>query len=113
MTTAYPQQEDVTLAVLCHLSVFGFGLIAPLVIYLISKDDPAKQMTRWHAAEALNFHLSLLIYGIVSVILILVLIGIVLLLALGVAAVVLGIIAAIAASERKPYRYPLTLRFVS
>jgi uncharacterized Tic20 family protein len=108
----YPQQEDVTLSVLCHLSVFGFGLIAPLVIYLISKDDPYKQMTRWHAAEALNFHLSLLIYGIVSVILILVLVGIVLLLALGVTAVVLGIIAAIAASERKPYRYPLTIHFV-
>ncbi len=112
MTHPYPQQEDVTLSVLCHLSVFGFGLIGPLVIYLISKDDPGKQMTRWHASEALNFHLSLLIYSVVSVILILVLIGIVLLIALGIAAVVLGIVAAVAASERKPYRYPLTIRFV-
>jgi uncharacterized Tic20 family protein len=112
MTTPYAQQEDVTLSVLCHLSVFGFGLIGPLVIYLISKDDPTKQMTRWHAAEALNFHLSLLLYTVVSVVLILVLIGILLLIALGIAAVVLGILAAIAASERKPYRYPLIVRFV-
>lgn len=108
----YPRQEDVVLPVLAHLSIFGFGLILPLVLYLISKDDPRKQMTRWHAAEALNFHLSLLIYGIVSTVLTLVIIGFVLLLALGIGAVVLAIIAAIAAAERKPYRYPLTIRFV-
>jgi uncharacterized Tic20 family protein len=112
MTMPPPHQEDVTLSVLCHLSVFGFGLIFPLIVYLISKDDPGKQMTRWHAAEALNFHLSLLIYTFVSVVLILVLIGIVLLIGLGITAVVLGILAAVAASERKPYRYPLTIHFV-
>jgi uncharacterized Tic20 family protein len=109
---AYPPQEDVTLSVLCHLSLFVLGLVGPLVVYLIAKDDPAKPMTRWHAAEALNFHLSLLIYAIVSAVLVLVLIGIVLLLVLGLASVVLAIVAAVAAGRREPYRYPLTIRFV-
>ena len=107
-----PPQEDVTLSVLCHLSLFAFGLIGPLVVYLIAKDDPAKPMTRYHAAEALNFHLSLLIYAIVSVVLILVLIGIVLLIAIAVGGAVLAIVAAVAAARREAYRYPLTIRFV-
>jgi uncharacterized Tic20 family protein len=107
-----PPAEDVTLSVLAHLSLFAFSLIGPLVLYLIVKDDPTKPMTRHHAAEALNFHLSLMIYGIVSLVLILVIVGIFMLIALGIGAVVLAIIAAVAAGNRQPYRYPLTIRFV-
>jgi uncharacterized Tic20 family protein len=95
-----------------HLSIFAFSLIGPLVLFLVVKDDQTKPMTRWHAAEALNFHLSLLIYSIVSAILILVIIGIFLLIAIVIAGAVLGIIAAVAASKREAYRYPLTIRFV-
>ena len=108
-----PPVEDTTLAVLVHLSLFMFGLIGPLVVYLISKDDPYKPMTRHHAAEALNFHLTLLIAAVVSIILVFVIIGIFLLLAIGISATVLAIVAAVAASRREPYRYPLTIRFVS
>jgi uncharacterized Tic20 family protein len=108
----YTQQEDTTLAVLAHLSIFAFGLIGPLVLFLVVKDDPQKPMTRWHAAEALNFHLSLLIYAIASVVLILVLVGILMLIALAIVGPVLGIVAAVAASKREAYRYPLTIRFV-
>lgn len=104
--------EDVTLAVLVHLSFFALGLIGPLVVYLIAKDDTAKPMTRHHAAEALNFHLSLLVYGIVSVVLILVVVGILLLLVLAVGGAVLAVVAAVAAGRREAYRYPLTIRFV-
>jgi uncharacterized Tic20 family protein len=107
-----PPAEDTTLSVLVHLSLFAFGLIGPLVVYLISKDDPYKPMTRHHAAEALNFHLSLMIYGAVSAVLILVIIGIFLLIGVFVTGAILAIIAAVAASKREPYRYPLTIRFV-
>ena len=106
-----PQAEDTTWAVLAHLSIFAFALLAPLVIYLVKKDE--SPFTRHHAAEALNFHITLTIAAIVSVILIFVVVGIFLLLALVIAGPVLGIIAAIAASRRQPYRYPLTIRFVS
>jgi uncharacterized Tic20 family protein len=78
-----PPAEDTTWAVLAHLSFFAFGLIAPLVIYLVKKDE--SPFTRHHAAEALNF----------------------------IAGAVLAILAAIAASRREAYRYPLTIRFVS
>ena len=107
-----PPVEDVTLSVLVHLSLFAFSLIGPLIVYLIVKDDPYKPMTRHHAVEALNFHLSLLVYGIVSLILVLVLVGIVMLVALAITAVVLAIVAAVAAGNRQPYRYPLTIRMV-
>lgn len=96
-----------------HLSLFTFGLVGPLIVYLIAKDDPYKPMTRHHAAEALNFHLTLLIAVFASLLLILVIVGLFLLLAIGITATVLAIIAAIAASNREPYRYPLTIRFVS
>ncbi len=114
----YPQQayvppaEVAVLPVLAHLSLFVFGLVGPLVLFLIVKDDPNKPMTRHHAAEALNFHISLAIYAIVSVILILVIIGIFMLIALAITSVVLTILAAVAAGNRQPYRYPLTLRFI-
>lgn len=107
-----PPVEDSTLSVLVHLSLFAFSLIGPLVLYLVVKDDPTKPMTRHHAAEALNFHLSLFIYAIVSVVLILVIVGIFLLIALGIGSVVLAIVAAVAAGNRQPYRYPLTIHFV-
>ena len=107
-----PPQEDTTLSVLVHLSLFVFSLVGPLVLFLIVKDDPTKPMTRHHAVEALNFHISLMIYGIVSLVLILVIIGIFMLIALAIASVVLAIVAAVAAGNRQPYRYPLTIRFV-
>lgn len=106
-----PSSEDRTWALLAHLSIFVLGIIGPLVIYLVKKDE--SPFTRQHAAEALNFHITLLIASIVSAVLILVLIGILLLLALGVAAVVLAIVAAVAASKGQPYRYPLTWHVVS
>ena len=108
----YPPPEDTTLSVLVHLSLFAFSLLGPLVLYLVVKDDPTKPMTRHHAAEALNFHLTLLIATIVSTVLILVVIGIFLLIALVIGAIVLAILAAVAAGNRQPYRYPLTIRFV-
>lgn len=115
MTQAWtppPAQEDTALSVLTHLSLFAFGLIGPLVLFLVVKDDPNKQMTRWHAVESLNFHLSLLVYGLVSLVLCLILVGFVLLAVLAIGSVVLAIVAAVAASNRQPYRYPLTIRFI-
>jgi len=97
--------------VLAHLSIFVFALLGPLVIYLVFKDS--SPMTRHHAAEALNFHLTLLIASIVAGILVIVLIGFVLLMGLFVYGIVMAIIAAVAAGNRQPYRYPLTIRFVS
>lgn len=108
---------DKTWGILAHLSpIVGwfipyFGnIIAPLVIWLIKKDtDPFAEAC---AKEALNFQISLSIYGFVVFLLCFIVIGIFLIPVLFVAAIVLMIIAAVKASNGEVYRYPLTLRLI-
>jgi uncharacterized protein len=107
---AAPQNEDTVWAVLAHLSIFVFALLGPLVIYLVKRDT--SPFTRYHAAEALNFHITLAIASVVSGVLVLVLIGIFLLIAIFIGGAVLGVLAALAAGRGQTYRYPFTIRFV-
>ncbi len=105
-----PSQDEKTMALLSHVLTFVAGFLAPLIIYLIKKDESA--FVRAHAAESLNFQISLTIYCIAAVILIIVVVGIFLLIGLGLAAFVLVILATIKASEGKDFKYPFTIRFV-
>jgi uncharacterized Tic20 family protein len=105
-----PSSDDTTWAVLAHLSYFVLGLIAPLVIYLVKKDSP---FARQQAAEAFNFHVTLLLAAIVSGVLVLVIIGIFLLLAVLLGGAVLSVVAAVRSGRGEAYRYPLTIRFLS
>lgn len=103
-------------AMAAHLSAFlgawvALALLGPLVVWLIKRDD--HPFIRAHATEALNFNISVLIYLAIGVILAFVLIGIPLLVALGIAWLVLTIVAAVRAANGEDYRYPLTIRFVS
>ena len=82
----------------------------PLVVYLAMRQE--SEYVAENAREALNFHISVLIYGLVCVLLLFVVIGFPLLIALGIAAFVLAIIGAVKASNGECYRYPLTLRLV-
>ncbi|MES2476545.1 MAG: DUF4870 domain-containing protein [Verrucomicrobiota bacterium] len=109
--TPQPNSDDKIWIIFCHLSLLlGIGFLLPLVVYLVKKEDsPA---TAEHAREALNFHISVYLYGFICFLLIFVAIGLVLLPLLGLASAVLAIVAAIKASEGKPYRYPLTIRLV-
>jgi uncharacterized Tic20 family protein len=102
--------EDTLWAVLAHLSFFVLGLIAPLVILLTSGER--SPFIRGHAAEALNFHITVLIASVVSFALIFVVVGIFLLPAVLIAAAVFSVLAAVAAGRGQPYRYPVNLRLV-
>jgi uncharacterized Tic20 family protein len=103
--------NDKMLAILCHLSFFlGVGFVLPLIVYLLKRDESA--FVRSHSSEVLNFHLSILIYGICSFVLILVLIGIPLLILIAVFAFICAIVGAIKASNNEFFFYPLTIRFV-
>jgi hypothetical protein len=93
-----------------HLSFFVFGLIGPLIIMVTKGNDSA--YVREQAVEALNFHITVLLAGVASAILILVLIGIFTLLATAVMAIVFTIMAAIATNRGERYRYPINLRLV-
>ena len=99
-------------AAAAHLIPFvGLSFIAPLIIWLIKRDEDA--FAEYHAREALNFQISLIIYFIVSAIMIIILIGLVLLVVVAIFAFIVMIIAGVKAASGQLYRYPLTIRFVS
>ncbi|MDP9433212.1 MAG: DUF4870 domain-containing protein [Actinomycetota bacterium] len=104
--------DDTIWAVLGHLSAFvSLPILVPLVIYLVKKDT--SPFVRHHAAEALNFHITMTIASFVAALLLFVLIGFVLLPALVIFVIIVTVLAAVAAGKGEPYRYPLSIRFLS
>lgn len=115
-------------AVLAHLSalaplVLGVPLpfLGPLVVWLLARDRG--DFATSQSAEALNFNISWLLWGLAILIagaaaavptLGLTLIPVALVFAaVAIAWLVLVIVAAVAASRGERYRYPLTIRFLS
>jgi uncharacterized protein len=110
-----PPDQERLWAMLAHLLSFvaayiALGFLAPLVVLLIF--GPRSAYVRAHAVESLNFNLSWLIYAIVGVVLLVIGIGLLILIALGIAYVVLVIIASVRANNGEFFRYPLTIRFI-
>ena len=109
--TLTPKGNEKIWSMLSHLSaLLGVGFILPLVVYLAMRQE--SKYVAENAREALNFHLSVLIYCLCCVPLVFILIGIPLLIIIGVGSLVLAIIATVKASDGHSYRYPLTLRLV-
>ena len=114
----YAQQADQQTrqtAMFLHLSQFaGYvipfaGLIAPILIWQMKKNDmPAIDA---HGKVVMNWILSAIIYGVISVILMFVLIGIPMLLALGLMAVIFPIVGGIKANNGELWKYPLSISF--
>ncbi len=103
-----PNSDDQLWIVFSHISLLlGVGILLPLIVYLVKKDDSPRVSN--HAKEALNFHISIIIYSLACGI---TCVGIPLIPFIGIAAMVLSIIAAVKASDPVQYRYPLTLRLV-
>ena len=102
---------------LCHLTALvGFvgiplgNILGPLVIWLIKKNEiPAVDR---HGKESLNFQISMVIYGIVAGLLAFIVIGIPILIGLGIADLVLVIIASIKVNNGEEFEYPITIRFI-
>ena len=101
-------------SVLCHLSYFfGFALLSflfPLTVFLVMRSD--SPYVTHHAKEALNFHLSILIYALCCVPLCFIVIGVPLLIIIGLGGVICSIVAAVKASDGVFYQYPFAIRFV-
>ncbi len=103
-------------AMICHLAglagliVPAFGsIIGPLVVWLIKKDQ--YPFVNEQGREALNFQITMFIYGLVAGLLMLACIGFVLVVAVAVVDIVFLIIAAIKANNGEHYRYPFPLIF--
>jgi hypothetical protein len=107
-----PTSDDRVLGLLSHLLAIipGIGILGPLVIYLIKRGQSS--FVEENAKESLNFQITMILAYIISFILMVVWIGYILLAILGVAEVVLVIVATIKASENKIYRYPFNLRLI-
>lgn len=102
-----PTSDERTMAILSHVLCIVVWLFAPLIIYLVKKDESA--FVAAHAKEALNFQITMTIVVIVCFISI---IGIFLLWLVGIVSTILIIVATIKASENKLYRYPFNIRFI-
>jgi uncharacterized Tic20 family protein len=110
-----PPDQERLWGMLAHLLSFvaayiALGFLAPLIVLLVFGQRSA--YVRAHAVESLNFNLTWLLYAIVAVVLAFLLIGIVILIALGLAYLVLVVIASVRANNGEFFRYPLTIRFV-
>jgi uncharacterized Tic20 family protein len=106
-----PTQDEKNLGLIMHvLSLVGFSLIGPLIVWLIKKDESA--FIDIQGRELLNFQLSFLIYVIVCIPLCFLLIGIPLLIIVGLASLILTIIGLVKATEGKIYRFPVTIKML-
>ncbi|MGZ4429237.1 MAG: DUF4870 domain-containing protein [Nocardioidaceae bacterium] len=103
-------EEEKLWAVGAQLGPLLIGVFAPLIVWLVFRDRSA--FLDRQGKEALNMQISYLIYGAVAFVLVFVLIGIFLLIIVGVAWLVLMIIAAVKAAGYEDYRYPLILRLI-
>lgn len=101
------------MGVAIHLSpfaglVFQPAVLAPLVLWLVSKDKSA--FNDDHGREIINFGIS---FTLLHVILALTIIGVIFMPFLWVMAIIGMIRGAVAASRGEYYRYPMTWRFLS
>ena len=112
-------RDDRDLAVIAHLLGIFFPIVGPVILYLIAQPG---SFGKQESAEALNFNITLVLINVAALLLAcpigLVTAGIGLffvippVILIGVAALVLGILACLAASRGEGYRYPLTLRLI-
>lgn len=103
------------LAILAHLAYLLGGLgfiVAPLIIFLLKKDDP---FVYEHAKQALIAHLAILILSIITSLLCMIVIGVLLLpviALLWLLLLVTSVIAAVKAINGEYYEYPLIQKLV-
>ena len=108
--------EQKILAVLSHLAYLLGGLgfiIAPLIIFLVKKDDP---FIHSHAKQALVAHLTISVLSAISGLLCVALVGFLLLPVMAVLWLLLfvtSIIAAVKAVDGQYYEYPLIQSLVN
>ncbi len=115
MEPSAPNKETNTWALILHLSVLSglvvpmAGLIVPVVIFILKKDQIPGLIPHGHVV--FNWLISVVIYAIISFILLFVGIGALLLAVLAILSLVFPIIGAVKASEGQVWPYPLSIKF--
>lgn len=101
---------DRNMAILIHVLAIFTGFLAPLIIWLLKKDQ--SPFIDHHGKQALNFQITVLIAMLVASALLIVFIGCVLMPAIWIVDIIFCIMAAMAASKGEMYRYPLAIQFL-
>jgi len=107
---APPTSEERTMAMLCHLLAIFTWVLAPLIIWLLKKEESS--FIDDQGKEALNFQITIAIAYAVGVVLSCIGVGFLLILAVWVVDIVFCILATVAANRGERYRYPLSIRLV-
>jgi len=113
-----PSRER-NLAVVSHLGglvpFLLFPILIPFLVWLLKGDESA--FVNEQSREALNFQISLFIYGVISVMLIFTIIGIPIAIIAFIIFVITNIICSIKGAVRTSkglnYRYPMNLRLIN
>jgi uncharacterized Tic20 family protein len=112
-----PSKQETQWAMFTHLAAFAGviipyagNVIGPLVMWLIKKDE--MPFADDQGKEAINFQISMVIYGLVALVLCFVFIGFLLLPVVVIIDVIFTIVATIKASDGIAYRYPMSIRFI-
>nr|WP_026023729.1 DUF4870 domain-containing protein [Mammaliicoccus lentus] len=95
---------------LIYLTSLFTALIAPLIIWLIKRDESS--FVDRIGKDYLNFFISYTIWGIVAGVLCLIIIGIILLPILAILVFIFTIIGAVKAYQGETYLPPLSIRFI-
>jgi uncharacterized Tic20 family protein len=98
-------------ATLAHAGGILFSFVPPLVIWLVFKGRGA--FAEDQSKEALNWQITLAIGYVAGTILSFIGIGVLIVVVLGLAQLILGILAAVAANKGQAYRYPVALRLIT
>lgn len=102
-------QESKNMALLIWIGTIFFGFIPGLVFYLVKKDD-AYVLSQ--SKEALNWSITAAIGYVAGLILSVILVGILVLFAVGICHLVFCIMGAVACSSGKDFKVPYTLRLI-
>ena len=105
-----PSNEERLLAAAIYAISFFTIFIGPLVIWIVKKND--SNFIDYHGREYFNFLITYSVYGLISGILVVVLVGFLLFPIVGLLAVVFTIVGAIKAYEGKEYRIPFIFRIL-
>ncbi len=105
------REDEKLWAIAAHLGPLVLGFLAPMIVWLAFKErSPFLDRS---AKEALNMQLSYLLYGVAAAVSLLILVGLVLVPLVGVAWLVLMILATVKVANFEDYRYPAIIRFIS
>jgi uncharacterized Tic20 family protein len=105
-----PDQDAKTMGMLAHLLAIVLPFLGPLIIWLLKKDS--SPFVDDQGKESLNFQITMFIVAFACALTICIGIGVVLLPLVGIANLVLCIIAGVQANKGIAYRYPFAIRLI-